>query len=91
MIETHRSSSAMARVLVQYIADPHRVRRIVRGEWNDAPDLTTIANMRAKHLRAGPEAISFKREDDKYVLQMEQANEAFLAALGRAGRPIITA
>lgn len=84
MIDAHRSSASMARVLVQYIADPHRVRRIVHGEWEGAPDITTITEMRAKHLRSGPVPIAFKIERDRYANAMERANLTFLAALSAA-------
>lgn len=88
MIEAHRSSSAMARVLVQYIADPKRVRQIVRGEWEKVPDLQVIANMRAKHVAKKAEPINHTWEIDLHAQQMERANTAFLAALKSAGRTI---
>lgn len=79
--QAHRNGSAMANVLTQYIADPLRVRRIVSREFGDAPALSTIANMRARHQRAAPAAINHTWEIDRREQEMEKANKRFLAAL----------
>lgn len=83
----HNNSTAMARVLVQYIADPYRVRKIVHGEFNQAPDLTTIAAMRARYERPKDRpAMSRDRDLERHVAHMERANKAFVEAL-KCARP----
>jgi hypothetical protein len=90
MIEAHSSSASMARVLVQYIADPYEVRRQVRREFLDAPGIEAIRAMRARHLRPGPPPISFKLQEDRYAEFMESANAAFVRALRSARQSTIT-
>jgi hypothetical protein len=87
-IDFHRSGYAMARVLVQYIADPKRVRKIVQGEWSDAPSVEVIAAMRARFDEPAEPAICFKLRRHQYATQMERANQRFLAAMERAGRKV---
>jgi hypothetical protein len=71
----------MARVLVQYIDDPVRVRSAILSEFNSAPQVQTIRLMRADYLRPGPAPICFKRERDAYADAMERSNIAFVRAL----------
>jgi len=80
-----QESAEMARVLVTYIDCPRRVRHAILGEFNSAPSITTIENMRKAHLapQADPEPI---RHNDGYypgdaVDELEQINAAFLRRL----------
>lgn len=81
MLEAHRTPECMARVLVQYIDDPERVRRVILGEFHSAPRVQTIARWREEYLRPAPAALSFKHERDAYAEAMERSNVAFVSAL----------
>ncbi|WP_159975836.1 MULTISPECIES: hypothetical protein [unclassified Novosphingobium] len=81
MLEAHRSPTSMARVLVQYIDDPERVRRAVLGEFNWAPTIQTIRLMRADYLRPGPAPICWKLQSNAYAESMERANRDFMRAV----------
>lgn len=79
----HRTGTAMAKVLVQYIDDPYRIQRLIRAEFSEVPIIESIKAMRAKHLAPKPTPISFKTEEDRYRRSMERSNAAFLNALRR--------
>lgn len=81
MIEAHRTPECMARVLVQYIDDPERVRRVILGEFYSAPRVQTIARWREEYLQPGPAPLSFKIQDDAYADAMQRSNSAFVTAL----------
>jgi len=89
MLQSHRTPTSMARVLVQYIDNPERVRQAILGEFNSAPTVTTIRLMRADYLRPGPAPICFKRERDAYADSMERSNRAFLTAVASAHPSLI--
>lgn len=84
MLRSHKTPSAMARVLVQYMDDPKRIRAAILDEFNDAPSVESILAMRARFLRPSPEPISFKRERDAYAEQMARSNASFVCALQMA-------
>lgn len=45
----HKDPEAMARVLVSYIACDRKVRSAILTEFNSAPGLPSIADIRARH------------------------------------------
>ncbi len=84
MLEAHTSSTEMARVLVQYIADPNRVQSLILSEFQRAPSIPVIRRMREEFLRPEddrPEAVAWKIQEDRYADFMEQANRSFLRRL----------
>lgn len=52
MIEAHRSPQAMARCLISYIDDDHRVRREVYIAFSRLIDIHTIRAMRVTRARS---------------------------------------
>ncbi|MBB4856993.1 hypothetical protein HNO88_000290 [Novosphingobium chloroacetimidivorans] len=89
MIDVHHNSEAMARVLVQYIADPFKVRRLVKAEFQRAPNIDTIKALRARFERPAPAPINHTWEIDLHSERMKAANAAFLNAIERAGRQVV--
>ena len=81
MLETHRTPTRMAKVLVQYMDDPQAIWSAIRSEFNDAPSLDRIKALRAEFLAPSAEPISWKIERDRYAASMERANCVFLSAL----------
>lgn len=82
MLEAHRDPLSMAKVLVQYIADPYEVYRQVRREFGSCPGISKIRELREAYFREeDEEPISWKVEADRYVAHMERANIAFLNAV----------
>ncbi len=89
MSDYHNSPNDMARVLVQYIASPTRVRSEVLSSFGGAPTLTDISRMRStyersvsrRHIRDFDRTVVWM--DERHQRNMDLANRLFVAALYR--------
>lgn len=90
----HPTSQHMARALVSYIDCDERVQREIRAEFDSAPSLDTIREIRAMKergdiwYRRGRDASDadcrgWDWSGDKYRDDMELASSAFVKALER--------
>jgi len=89
-MDFHRSPNSMARVLVQYVASPTKVRAEVMAHFGSAPSLTDISRMRSIHERSIPRRHirdydwSVVWMDERHEKNMDEANTRFVRALKTA-------
>ncbi|MDT0507519.1 hypothetical protein [Novosphingobium sp. MMS21-SN21R] len=89
-MDYHNSPNDMARVLVQYIGSPTRVRSEVLSNLGSSPSVTEISRMRAVYERSASRRnirdfdSSVVWMDERYANNMDRANRAFVAAIYQA-------
>jgi hypothetical protein len=83
----HRSSLAMAKVLVQIWSDPQAIRSRILEDFDHAPAHRTIERMRANHLKSRERAPEARQSAvqaysaSEAAQRLDEPNQRFLMAL----------